>query len=69
MLIAAVFIIAKTRKQPRCPLVGNQIKKLRYSIQFKNIKEKNLYHLKTKQQQNTGKPKKPSQARRTQRDR
>ena len=30
MLIAALFIIARTRKQPRCPLADEWIKKLWY---------------------------------------
>ena len=30
MLIAALFIIARTWKQPRCPLIDEWIKKLRY---------------------------------------
>ena len=30
ILIAALFIIARTWKQPRCPLIDEWIKKLRY---------------------------------------
>ena len=30
MLLAALFTIAKTRKQPKCPLTDEQIKKMWY---------------------------------------
>ena len=30
MLITALFAIAKTRKQPKCPLMGEWIKKIWY---------------------------------------
>lgn len=31
MFTAALFIVAKTRKQPKCPSVGEWIKQMRYT--------------------------------------
>ena len=34
MFIAALFTIAKTQKQPKCPLTDEWIKKMWYNIQW-----------------------------------
>ena len=43
MFIAALFIIAKTWKQPKCPLTDRRIKKVRYiyTVEYYSAIKKN----------------------------
>ena len=45
MFIAALFIIARTRKQPRCPLADEWIRKLWYicTMEYYSAIEKNTF--------------------------
>ena len=45
MFIAALFIIARTRKQPRCPLADDWIRKLWYicTMEYYSAIEKNTF--------------------------
>ena len=45
MFIAALFTIARTRKQPRCPLADEQIKKLwyLYTMEYYSAIKKNTF--------------------------
>ena len=45
MFIAALFTIARTWKQPRCPLIDEWIKKLRYiyTIEYYSNIERNTF--------------------------
>ena len=45
MFIAALFIIARTRKQPRCPLADERIRKLWYicTMEYYSAIEKNTF--------------------------
>ena len=47
MLIAALFTIARTWKQPRCPLTDKWIKKLWYihTIEYYSAIKKNIFEL------------------------
>ena len=43
MFIAALFTIARTRKQPKCPTIGEWIKKMwhRYTIEYYSALKRN----------------------------
>ena len=45
MFIAALFIIARTRKQPRCPSADEWIRKLRYiyTMEYDSAIKKNTF--------------------------
>ena len=43
MLIAALFIIARTWKQPRCPSADEWIRKLWYTMEYYSANKKNAY--------------------------
>ena len=45
MFIAALFIIARTWKQPRCPLADKWIRKLRYiyTMEYYSATKKNTF--------------------------
>ena len=43
MLIAALFIIARTWKQPRCPPAGEWIRKLWYTMEYYSAIKKNTF--------------------------
>ena len=45
MFIAALFTIARTRKQPRCPLAGKWIRKLWYiyTMEYYSAIKKNVF--------------------------
>ena len=45
MLIAALFTIARTWKQPRCPLTDEWIKKLQYiyTMEYYSAKKKSIF--------------------------
>ena len=47
MFIAALFIIARTRKQPRCPLADEWIRKLWYihTMEYYSTMKKNAFEL------------------------
>ena len=41
MFIAVLFTIARTRKQPRCPLADEWIRKLWYTVEYYSVNKKN----------------------------
>ena len=41
MFIAVLFTIARTRKQPRCPLADEWIRKLWYTVEYYSANKKN----------------------------
>ena len=45
MFIAALFAIARTKKQPRCPLTDEWVKKLRYlyTMEYYSVIKRNTF--------------------------
>ena len=45
MFIAALFAIARTKKQPRCPLTDEWVKKLRYlyTMEYYSVIKRNAF--------------------------